>query len=188
MAVMPLYRKAACFGDAAPHGNVAIPFFAGTGGPYAEGGESVAGQWGSRRIATSVQRTACLRGHYPLTTTKVDGAEGKPEEGGRSLSSKGFFRPLRDERYCMCGIFGISGHPEAARMAYFGLYALQHRGQESTGIASYDGKHIRLHAGMGLVPDVYDEAALGQELQGNKAIGHVRYSTSGRSHWPITAT
>ena len=66
-------------------------------------------------------------------------------------------------------------------MAYFGLYALQHRGQESTGIASYDGKHIRLHAGMGLVPDVYDEAALGQELQGNKAIGHVRYSTSGIS-------
>lgn len=41
-------------------------------------------------------------------------------------------------------------------MAYFGLYALQHRGQESTGIASYDGKHIRLHAGMGLVPDVYE--------------------------------
>ena len=79
----------------------------------------------------------------------------------------------------MCGIFGISGHPEAARMAYFGLYALQHRGQESTGIASYDGKHIRLHAGMGLVPDVYDEATLGQELQGNRAIGHVRYATAG---------
>lgn len=89
-------------------------------------------------------------------------------------------------------------------MAYFGLYALQHRGQESTGIASYDGKHIRLHAGMGLVPDVYDEATLGQELQGNRAIGHVRYSTSGvsvrktpsrwssgfaasRSRWPTTA-
>ena len=66
-------------------------------------------------------------------------------------------------------------------MAYFGLYALQHRGQESTGIACYDGKHIRLHAGMGLVPDVYDEVTLGQELQGNRAIGHVRYSTSGVS-------
>ena len=66
-------------------------------------------------------------------------------------------------------------------MAYFGLYALQHRGQESTGIASFDGKHIRLHAGMGLVPDVYDEAALGAELQGDTAIGHVRYSTSGVS-------
>ena len=66
-------------------------------------------------------------------------------------------------------------------MAYFGLYALQHRGQESTGIASYDGKHIHVHAGMGLVPDVYDEPTLGQELQGNMAIGHVRYSTTGVS-------
>ena len=66
-------------------------------------------------------------------------------------------------------------------MAYFGLYALQHRGQESTGIASYDGRHIHVHAGMGLVPDVYDEPTLGQELQGNMAIGHVRYSTTGVS-------
>ena len=81
----------------------------------------------------------------------------------------------------MCGVFGISGHPESARMAYFGLYALQHRGQESTGIASYDGRHIHVHAGMGLVPDVYDEPTLGQELQGNMAIGHVRYSTTGVS-------
>lgn len=81
----------------------------------------------------------------------------------------------------MCGIFGISGHPEAARMAYFGLYALQHRGQESTGIATFDGKHIRVHAGMGLVPDVYDEATLEEALQGDKAIGHVRYSTTGVS-------
>lgn len=113
-------------------------------------GRDLAGNGAKPRwTATSVQRTPCLRGRYPLTTTKVDGAEGKPEEGGRSLSSRGFFRPLRDKRYCMCGIFGISGHPEAARMAYFGLYALQHRGQESTGIASYDGKHIRLHAGHG---------------------------------------
>ena len=74
----------------------------------------------------------------------------------------------------MCGIFGISGHPESARMAYFGLYALQHRGQESTGIASYDGRHIHVHAGMGLVPDVFDETTLGQVLQGSMAIGHVR--------------
>lgn len=81
----------------------------------------------------------------------------------------------------MCGIFGISGHPEAARMAYFGLYALQHRGQESTGIASFDGKHILVHAAMGLVPDVFDEPTLGQELRGDKAIGHVRYSTTGVS-------
>ncbi len=81
----------------------------------------------------------------------------------------------------MCGIFGISGHPEAARMAYFGLYALQHRGQESAGIATYDGEHIHLHAGMGLVPDVFDEPILGNLLKGDKAIGHIRYSTAGTS-------
>lgn len=81
----------------------------------------------------------------------------------------------------MCGIFGISGHPEAARMTYFGLYALQHRGQESAGIATFDGKHILNHAAMGLVPDIFDETILGTELQGDKAIGHVRYSTTGIS-------
>lgn len=81
----------------------------------------------------------------------------------------------------MCGIFGISGHPEAARMAYFGLYALQHRGQESAGIAAYDGGHIHVHTGMGLVPDVFDEPTLGALLKGDKAIGHIRYSTTGAS-------
>ncbi|MEG2139498.1 MAG: amidophosphoribosyltransferase [Bilophila sp.] len=81
----------------------------------------------------------------------------------------------------MCGIFAISGHPEAARMAYFGLYALQHRGQESAGIATYDGANILAHMGMGLVPDVFDEPTLGQELRGDTAIGHVRYSTTGVS-------
>ncbi len=81
----------------------------------------------------------------------------------------------------MCGIFGISGHSEAARMAYFGLYALQHRGQESAGITTYDGTNMHLHSDMGLVPDVFDEATLGQQLQGHMAIGHIRYSTTGHS-------
>lgn len=81
----------------------------------------------------------------------------------------------------MCGIFGIIGHPEAARMAYFGLYALQHRGQESAGISTFDGQHIYHHSAMGLVPDIFDEAILGQKLKGNMAIGHVRYSTTGGS-------
>ena len=66
-------------------------------------------------------------------------------------------------------------------MTYFGLYALQHRGQESCGIASYDGEHIHGHAAMGLVPDVFDEHTLGQVLKGDIAIGHVRYSTTGVS-------
>ena len=80
----------------------------------------------------------------------------------------------------MCGLFGISNHPEASRMAYFGLYAQQHRGQESAGIAAHDETGIHAHTGMGLVPDVFDEAALNR-LTGSAAIGHVRYSTTGSS-------
>lgn len=79
-----------------------------------------------------------------------------------------------------CGIFGIHGHPEAARMTYFGLYALQHRGQESAGIAVVRDNAITSHKGMGLVSDVFDTAHL-EELKGHTAIGHVRYSTTGSS-------
>ena len=85
--------------------------------------------------------------------------------------------PLREE----CGVFGIWNHPEAARLAYLGLYSLQHRGQESAGISTVDGDTIRTHIGMGLVPDVFNEASIDQ-LIGNAAIGHVRYSTTGASH------
>ena len=79
----------------------------------------------------------------------------------------------------MCGIIGISGHEDASRLAYFGLYALQHRGQESAGIAAWDGEKMSFHAGMGLAPDVFTEEAL-SDLPGKSAIGHVRYSTTGR--------
>ena len=79
-----------------------------------------------------------------------------------------------------CGIFGIHGHPESARLTYFGLYALQHRGQESAGIAVLHADRIRAHKGMGLVPEVFDSPQLDQ-LQGPAAIGHVRYSTTGSS-------
>ena len=79
-----------------------------------------------------------------------------------------------------CGIFGISGHTEAAKMAYFGLYALQHRGQESAGIAVAGDNTIYAYKGMGLVPDVFDSKSL-DDLQGLSAIGHVRYSTTGSS-------
>jgi len=80
-----------------------------------------------------------------------------------------------------CGLFGIYGHPEAARMAYFGLYALQHRGQESAGIVTWDGQGIREQKGMGLVADVFNERHLGRELKGSIAVGHTRYSTTGAS-------
>ena len=79
-----------------------------------------------------------------------------------------------------CGLLGISGHQEAARMAYFGLYAQQHRGQESAGIVTWDGQHLHEHKGMGLVPDVFSEQNL-TALKGDIAIGHVRYSTTGSS-------
>lgn len=79
-----------------------------------------------------------------------------------------------------CGLLGISGHNEAARMAYFGLYAQQHRGQESAGIVTWDGEALHEHRGMGLVPDVFTEQTL-QSLKGDIAIGHVRYSTTGSS-------
>lgn len=79
-----------------------------------------------------------------------------------------------------CGIFGIASHPEAARIAYLGLYALQHRGQESAGIVSSDGKHLHIEKGMGYVADVFSESRL-ERLDGNSALGHVRYSTAGGS-------
>jgi amidophosphoribosyltransferase len=80
-----------------------------------------------------------------------------------------------------CGVFGVYGHPKAAELTYYGLFALQHRGQESAGIVSSDGKVFHPHKGMGLVPQVFDSAAL-QSLIGNLAIGHTRYSTTGSSH------
>jgi amidophosphoribosyltransferase len=77
-----------------------------------------------------------------------------------------------------CGIFGIYGHPEAARLTYFGLYALQHRGQESCGIVAGDGCRVSAHRGLGLVSEVFPREML-ERLPGHLAIGHVRYSTTG---------
>ena len=79
-----------------------------------------------------------------------------------------------------CGVFGVYGHSEAAKLTYFGLYALQHRGQESAGIVSSNGKCVYEHKAMGLVSEVFDEDIL-TKLKGHMAIGHVRYSTTGSS-------
>ncbi len=79
-----------------------------------------------------------------------------------------------------CGVFGIFGHPEAANLTYLGLRALQHRGQESAGIAAADGEKVRVVRAMGHVADAFDEAVL-QALPGHLAIGHTRYSTAGQS-------
>jgi amidophosphoribosyltransferase len=79
-----------------------------------------------------------------------------------------------------CGVFGIFGHPEAANMTYLGLYALQHRGQESAGIAASDDEHVRISREMGYVADIFAGETL-STLPGRLAIGHVRYSTAGES-------
>lgn len=80
----------------------------------------------------------------------------------------------------MCGIIGITGHKDAGRLTYLGLYALQHRGEESSGIFTYNGKKIMFHKGMGPVGDVFDEKDI-KSLRGDIAVGHVRYSTTGSS-------
>src|SRR5437762_1110120 len=104
---------------------------------------------------------------------------------GISVSSRWGWAPSASEKMLdkfrdECGVFGIFGHPEAANLTYLGLYALQHRGQESAGIAASDGTHIRLSKSMGHVADAFSEKTL-EKLPGRIAIGHVRYSTSGDS-------
>ncbi len=86
---------------------------------------------------------------------------------------------MRPRHYC--GLFGIYGHPNAAELTYYGLYALQHRGQESAGITASDGIDLRTYKGMGLVGQVFDKNIL-RSLPGPLAIGHVRYSTTGSSN------
>ncbi|MDK9706293.1 MAG: amidophosphoribosyltransferase [Desulforhopalus sp.] len=96
-----------------------------------------------------------------------------PQNTRRNLSDG---RPTHE-----CGICGIYNHPDSAKLAYFGLYALQHRGQESAGIVTSDGSKVSMHKNMGLVPEVFSEAII-QKLQGHLSIGHVRYSTTGASN------
>lgn len=93
-----------------------------------------------------------------------------------------FLRDMPDARPREeCGVFGIYGNENASNLAYLGLYSLQHRGQESAGIASSDGKHIYRYAGMGKVTDVFQEEDI-ENLVGNMAVGHNRYSTTGSSY------
>ncbi|GAA0136877.1 amidophosphoribosyltransferase [Paenibacillus sp. YSY-4.3] len=86
------------------------------------------------------------------------------------------FDTLKEE----CGVFGVFGHPEAASLSYYGLHALQHRGEESAGICVTNGDEFNYHRGMGLVKEVFDRDLLAS-LHGSRSIGHVRYSTNGDS-------
>jgi amidophosphoribosyltransferase len=93
------------------------------------------------------------------------------------------FLDLRDGPRDECGVFGLNAPGrDVARLTYFGLYALQHRGQESAGIATAQGGHIMAMRDQGLVSQVFDEQRL-RALQGDMAVGHVRYSTTGASSW-----
>jgi amidophosphoribosyltransferase len=97
-----------------------------------------------------------------------------------------------DSPHEACGIFGIFAPGEdVARLTFFGLYALQHRGQESAGIATGDGQSISVHTAMGLVSQVFDESVLAG-LRGTHAVGHTRYSTTGSTRienaQPVVAT
>ncbi|MBW5445691.1 amidophosphoribosyltransferase [Cohnella sp. CFH 77786] len=86
------------------------------------------------------------------------------------------FDKLKEE----CGVFGVFGHPEAAALSYYGLHALQHRGEESAGICTSDNGVFHYHRGMGLVKEVFDQDRIAS-LPGDRSIGHVRYSTAGES-------
>src|SRR5690349_10707124 len=103
----------------------------------------------------------------------------------RPPSRRTFRPPARVEIIVMaikdhCGLFGIYGSPDAVRQTYTGLFAQQHRGQESAGIVSIQNNSLVYHKGMGLVSDVFTREKL-DTLKGHAAIGHVRYSTTGAS-------
>ena len=113
--------------------------------------------------------------------------EGCSRRCGTGLTKAARFDPqsllgerIADHFHDQCGVFGAHGHAEAANITYLGLYALQHRGQESAGIVSCDGRKHHVHRAMGLVADIFSERKL-SKLPGRHAIGHVRYSTSGES-------
>ena len=89
------------------------------------------------------------------------------------------YSPVDDRLHDECGVFGVLGHPDAARLTALGLHALQHRGQESAGIVSYDGKLFHSERHLGLVGDRFNKPGVMDRLRGQVAIGHVRYSTTG---------
>ena len=109
-------------------------------------------------------------------TNSIAGAPGLASETGDPTKSF----PASDKLHEECGVVAIHGHPHAARQAYLALYALQHRGQESAGIATADGQHLANIKGMGLVSEIFTDDVL-DKLPGPMAIGHTRYSTTGDS-------
>jgi amidophosphoribosyltransferase len=113
----------------------------------------------------------------PFTFEESGLSRGAVHRGGQMFDeTDDLFDKLHEE----CGVVAIYNHPEASKLAYLSLYALQHRGQESAGIAAADGIHIHRHKAMGLVSDIFTADVLAR-LPGKLAIGHTRYSTTGDS-------
>src|SRR5262245_2364088 len=102
----------------------------------------------------------------------------KGQSAGFATAGRERSNPMLDKLHEECGVFAIYGHPEAAKLSYLGLYALQHRGQESAGIATSDGREIHCEKEMGHVAEIFTTSVLAQ-LPGELAIGHTRYSTAG---------
>jgi amidophosphoribosyltransferase len=102
-------------------------------------------------------------------------------DGFAENTSYGDFDPEADRLREECGVFGIYGHPDAAAITALGLHALQHRGQEAAGIVSFDGRRFQSERALGLVGDTFSDQATIGRLQGQNAIGHVRYSTTGET-------
>jgi amidophosphoribosyltransferase len=113
--------------------------------------------------------------------SRVGEAPGKRYERAVANGDRHSSDVTDDHFHDECGVFGIWGAEEAANLAYLGLHALQHRGQESAGIVTTDGQSLFAHRALGLVHDVFAESTLSR-LHGSAAIGHVRYSTTGESH------
>ena len=115
-----------------------------------------------------------------LSFEGVPGVAGCLRQGAPELNPGQRSLPTDDKLREECGVVAIHGHPDAARQAYLALYALQHRGQESAGIATADGQHLANIKGMGLVSEIFTDDVLAK-LPGTMAIGHTRYSTTGDS-------
>ena len=131
-----------------------------------------------QRPGEVLQAASCIVSEAEMTTKQKIAATKATRTFYRDAQMVGIgpHDKLKEE----CGVFGIFGHPEAANLTYLGLYALQHRGQESAGIAASDGAQVRISKSMGHVADAFSEKTL-EKLPGTIAIGHVRYSTAGDS-------
>ncbi|RUS46547.1 amidophosphoribosyltransferase [Cohnella sp. AR92] len=132
-----------------------------------------------------VKSGSSIRSAYPLTGSNASlGGAAAPSEArfwtGDHYNQGNFQEDIFDKAKEECGVFGVFGHSDAAGLSYYGLHALQHRGEESCGICTSENGEFHFHRGMGLVKEVFDRERLGA-LTGDRAIGHVRYSTSGSS-------